>query len=614
MEHRKPLLDLEKLTVEHALFALAFGLALGIRLLLLGSNPLTEYEAAWANQALALSRGEPVTLGPQPLYLIFTTFVFWLVKPGEAWARLLPALCGSLLVLLPMLSRRWSGDSPWRRRAGVVLAFGLALDPALVALSRQAGSSMPALALSLLAVGLVADRRWQLAGITAGLALLSGVQVWQGVILLSLTWGIIRLAEKSGLSHFQSNLLPEINGEDSPTPPVTPTSFRIFLLFAVGTLLLGGTLFMRFPQGLAAFASSLSAYLQNWVPGSDLLPVPALRLPVALLASQPLVVLFAIIAILRVWIKPEDHLLYNLGRKLSIWAALALFFAMIHPNRQVSDIVWALLPLWALAALELAACVPAEKDRRDLPVTFAHAAITTLFGILFFYNLLRLTTLGAQPWLYASVLAGIAFMILVISFIVAAGWSPGVARLGFLWGMTLVLGISMLSTLWYAGFAAPSHPGDLWGRPPAAGQVSELKQTLRDISEWNTGHRTEIDVLVTTSSESLHWQLRDFINVEYRQGISPGIQPSVIITPQEQTSLELAAAYRGQDFTWTKYPGWSGLLPVQWVDWLYFHRAPGTTQQVILWARNDLFPGGVLSTTDSLEAQPAPNNEKEPLP
>ena len=105
---------------------------------------------------------------------------------------------------------------------------------------------------------------------------------------------------------------------------------------------------------MGALASALPAYLQSWVPGaSDLLPTPALRLPVSLLLTQPIVVLFGILAILRVWLSRKTNRLYPLGQKLSLWAALALFLAMLTPNRQVSDGVWTLIPLWALAALEL---------------------------------------------------------------------------------------------------------------------------------------------------------------------------------------------------------------------------------------------------------------------
>ncbi|MCU0485204.1 MAG: hypothetical protein MUC85_03740 [Anaerolineales bacterium] len=597
MEQDKPLIDLSKLTVEQALYGLALLLALIVRLLGLGQSPLTESEATWANQALALSRGEPSAIDPQPLYVLFTTLVFGVMKASEGWARLLPALCGSLLVLLPPLFSRWAGAASWARRAGIVLAFGLALDPALVALSRQAGSSLPALSLLLLAVGLGASRRWKLAGIAAGLALLSGPGFWQGLLGLALAWGAASL------------LVPQrkaVTGE--PEPAALPVG--TVLLFAAGTVVLAGTLFLRFPQGLGAMAGSLPAYLESWAPGTrDLLAAPALRLPLALLVTQPLVVLFAIPGIWRVWLNRQPDALGSLGQKLSLWAALALLLAMLNPNRQVSDVTWALIPLWAIAALELASLVPEEPERDYLPIIGLHTALTVLFTVLFFYNLLRLHTLGAEAWLYFGVLAGIALIILVVTLIIGAGWSFNVTRLGVSWGIALVLGISMLSSLRYSGFTGPSQSGDLWGTPPGTGQARELSETLGDLSEWRTGQRTEIDILAAVDSAALNWELRNFPNLQLVQGLSPDMVPSVIITSQEQTELNLTLAYRGQDFVWEQYPGWGGLLPVQWVDWLYFHKAPAVSQSLILWAHNDLFPGGVLSKNDPPEAQTYPSDE-----
>ncbi len=500
------------------------------------------------------------------------------------------------------------GTSAWARRAGVVLAFGLALDPALVALSRQAGSSLPALSLLLLALGLGFSRRWKLAGATLGLALLAGPAFWQGALGVALAWGAVSL-----LSLKRPSLTVEPEPAERPAETASPV--RTVLLFALGVIVLAGTLFLRFPQGLGALAGSLPAYLQSWTPASgSLLPAPALRLPLALLVTQPLVLLFAIPGILRSWLNREPHPLHSLGQKLSLWAALALLLALLNPNRQVSDVIWALIPLWAIAALELASLVPEDYERDYLPIIGLHAALTALFSVLFFFNLLRLHTLGAQGWLYVGVLAGIALIVLVVTIIIGAGWSPNVARLGMSGGLVLVLGLTMLSNLRYSGFTGPSQPGDLWGLPPGAGQVRQLGETLGDLSEWRTGHRDELDILLTVDSALLRWELRGFPNLQVAQGVAPDVVPSVIITSQEQTELNLTLAYRGQDFIWAQYPGWSGLLPVQWVDWLYFHKAPAVSQSIILWARNDLFPGGVLSKNDPPEAQTFPSDEQDLLP
>ena len=110
------------LTIEDALYIVAFGLALGLRLFQLGAAPLTDAEASWALQALDLFSTRQPQVGPQPAYVLLTGLSFTLFKATAFLARLLPALAGGLLALLPALLRpllgsssclRWSGSS-WR--------------------------------------------------------------------------------------------------------------------------------------------------------------------------------------------------------------------------------------------------------------------------------------------------------------------------------------------------------------------------------------------------------------------------------------------------------------------------------------------------------------------
>src|SRR3990172_8941373 len=129
------------LNVETALYGAILALALGLRLLNLGSAPLSEYEASFALQAYHLAQGQPVTIGSQPFYVIATGLIFAVIKDSNALAPLLPALMGASLALLPIFFLSSTASASWSRWAGLVLAVGLALDPALVALSRLAGST-----------------------------------------------------------------------------------------------------------------------------------------------------------------------------------------------------------------------------------------------------------------------------------------------------------------------------------------------------------------------------------------------------------------------------------------------------------------------------------------
>ena len=181
-------MDIRKINLEHALYLAAFLLALAVRFVNLGAMALPDAEANWALQALQLAHSGPLKAsfawGPQPGYLILTGLTFALFGAENGLARLWPALVGSLLVLMPFFFRRDLG-----KPAALILAFGLALDPGLAAVSRQAGGSMLALTFVLLALGAWRIRQPLLAGVCAALALLGGPSILLGVLGLALAWG-----------------------------------------------------------------------------------------------------------------------------------------------------------------------------------------------------------------------------------------------------------------------------------------------------------------------------------------------------------------------------------------------------------------------------------------
>ncbi len=122
----------KKWTAESGLYLAIILLALAVRLLRLGQNPLSDAEADLALRALALARGETVSFGAQSGYVVLTGGLFYLFQSSAFLARLLPALFGSLLVGMPFLLREQLG-----RKAGLLFALFLAVDPALVAASAR---------------------------------------------------------------------------------------------------------------------------------------------------------------------------------------------------------------------------------------------------------------------------------------------------------------------------------------------------------------------------------------------------------------------------------------------------------------------------------------------
>src|SRR5574339_586792 len=128
------------------LYWLAFLIALGFRLIQLGASPLTDSEATLALQALHIAQGKAPLLGPQPGYILLTSVLFAIIESTNFMARFIPALTGSLLVFVPSLFREKIKPLP-----ALILAFFFAVDPGLVALSRQASGTILAVTFLLLA-------------------------------------------------------------------------------------------------------------------------------------------------------------------------------------------------------------------------------------------------------------------------------------------------------------------------------------------------------------------------------------------------------------------------------------------------------------------------------
>ena len=412
-----------------ALYVVAFLLALAVRLIRLGTWTLTDTETQWALQALGVAQGLHPALGSQPAYVLLTSIIFFFYGGGTNFlARSVPALAGSFLVFVPLLFQERVKPRP-----GLILAFFLAFDSGLVALSRQAGSSILAVTFVLFAWGFWHRKQSRLAGVFAALAMLSGSALWEGLLGLGLAWAILQAMEarektESAVSRERSERLSA-------------------LWFGIGTLLVGGTLFFLSPNGLSAWLSSLPEYLSGWIHPSG---ISAGMMLFSLIAYQPLAVILGLIAIVRGWIYRSKRVM-----QLSIWMLVALLLAVFYPFHQVSDLVWMLIPLWTLAALELARAVNILPDERRQVIGVAGLSIFILFFV--WLQFLAITTLPIPSsqasdsiWLMAGSLALLVICILLVG----VGWSARTAQFGATWGVALALGIYSFGAMLGAGICA----------------------------------------------------------------------------------------------------------------------------------------------------------------
>ncbi|HEY5571663.1 MAG TPA: hypothetical protein VIK64_01505 [Anaerolineales bacterium] len=570
-------MKLQQLKIIDVMFLLAILLGISVRFLRIGVAPLSDFEAERALQALAISKGEEVAIGSQPGYVLLTGLFFFIFGNANAIARLLPAIAGSLLVALPYFFRNQLGT-----KAALIMAFGLALDPGLVALSRLAGGPMIAAGFGAAAFAFWFAGIPAIAGVLGGLALLGGPAMFHGalgaVLALGLGWMLINFNSLEGFELKNHSA----RSKNEWRQPVIAGIIAVFLL---------GTLFFVYPSGLAALVGSLPLYLNGWLTGSG---VPASRLAAALVVYQPVALIFGLAAMVRGWVKKSKLL-----RWLSIWVLSSFALVLIYPNREVGDLVWVLLPLWSLASLEIARQLQSQEVER-LPA-LGQATLVVVLIVLAWINLAGLNLSGVDEQVYRlrwAVIGGVLALIAITTGLVALGWSATIAQRGLAWGLGLSLSIYLAATLWSVSQLRGNGEQELFSPPPATQQTELLMDTLGDLAEFRTGLRDTLDMVVTVQNPSVRWVLRNWNELYFADTVAVGELPSAVLSSGDDPSPRFSVSYRGQDFAWSVHPAWDGALPPNWPNWLTFRGAPQRTEPIILWVRGDIFPGGTLATVE----------------
>ena len=567
------------------LYALAFLLAVALRFVQLGAMPLTDAEAAPALQALQIAHGLRPALDPYPFYILFTSVLFFIYGSGTDFlARFIPASIGSLLVFAPLLF-----PERIKPRVGLILAFFIALDPGLVSLSRQAASPILAVAFLLFAWGYYTQNKASLAGFFAALALLSGPSIWAGLLALGITWAIVQ-AINSLRSRKSADNLETISTDPTTTDHLLPAfDYRSSIISFVVTFLIAGTLFFIVPNGLSAALASIPAYIRTWLTDSN---VPVSQLLFSILIYQPLIFLLAIFAIIRGWRTGSSRII-----ALSIWFFVALLLAIFNPARQMAGLVWALIPLLAMAAFELTRNVDIYFEERIevIGVVFLTAFIW-VFAWLDFSGLVWLPANSREYIMRVWLLIGSLFLLVMSLLLVAAGWSIRIARIGGIIGLALAFGVlGLAGALGAAGLRGQAFP-ELWWPENLPAQAEVLESTVSDISEWGLGNDYAGAVMIAgVDSPALEWALRDH-HVVVAKSLDISSAPYFVITPLQDDPV-LASAYRGQDFAWRQTPIWNIALQQEWIRWVSLREMPQSGETIILWARDDLFLDSATSTT-----------------
>jgi hypothetical protein len=558
---------------ESLFYLLALLLGLAVRFIGLGALPLNDLETKWALQALELARGAHPILGSQTAYVLFTSVAFFLYGGASNFlARLVPALVGSGLILVPALFKQ-----QLKPRPALILAFALALEPGLTALSRQAGTSILTITFLLAAWGFWEKRSVAWAGVMAGLTLLSGPALWVGLLGLALAWAIARPFQ--GRANVAAARTRE---ENDSREPRERSEWLNALWYALGTLVILGTLFFLAPGGISAWLAGLPEYLLGWRRVSD---TSAGLLSFALIAYQPLGLVLALVATVRGWIRNSLRV-----QRLSLWMTVSLLLVLFYPSRQITDLAWTLIPLWALASLEIARSLDVRPvERREVLGATVLGFLILAFIWLNFVGVIDLPGPSGEGVLRSWLLFGSVFLWIISLLLVAVGWSIRIARFGAIWGLVAALGLySFAALIGAAGLRRMPDSVEMWRPGGTLPEADLLLTTAQQMSDWS---KTEINsqpvTIVGVDSAALEWLLQGR-TVSLQQSLPPIENDPLIITPN-QDDPTLDQRYRGQGFVWRRQPMWDQTGLGDWLHWLAFHQAPQESETIILWARTDLF-------------------------
>lgn len=563
--------DRTKQTLYTASLFLAGFLAFGIRIFLLGKQPITDVEAVNALQALGLSRGGVESIGSEPAYVGLTSILFFMFGAGNFGARLLPALSGAALALTPWLFRKQLGN-----RAALLLCFGLALDAGWTAISRQAfGMSWAGLFLVLALAALLA-RKSSLFGLFTALSVLGGSSFWQGAVGLGASAVLYFLVFRS---------LPNKDEESGKNQAgiFSGIVWKAFIVWFLGTLAVFGTLLLIIPNGINAAANGIVNYFAGWGRTSD---TSVRVMLVGLALTQPLGLLFAGIGAVRAFLKNNALDIF-----LAVWWLVTLALALLYPAREMVNLGWAGLPMLALAARMISSLFDPRVDDWRAAIAEGLMAFALLVSVwLIFISFLHSGVTIKEYLQNLDPVIFLAIFALGIAFTFFAFWSQESASQGALWGLLAVLLIWVASAAWGEAGLGAYPESRLWTRGPVLDEVDLLEKTVSDLSSWKARVPGYVDLVVDDiDSPGLRWALRDYAQAEFVTSTSPSSSPPMVITA-DQPSPNLAETYRGQDFVLQVKPAWELMTYDQWLNWIAFKTVPLEKTKVVLWARADLFP------------------------
>jgi hypothetical protein len=563
-----------QLTIADGALLLIGAIAAVLRLVNLGRPPLSpaEAEAALTVWQFWLPGQADLVIG-SPAYFTLTGLLTQVLGFSDWVMRLVPALFGVGLVLLPWLLRKQLGE------AGMLAtAVFLTISPITSAIARTAGGDSIALFAALLLLAawvrlqIDGNGRWRYALLIAlALGLTSAPLFYSALLTLAAAWLLLRLFGP----HFSEEKVELGETAVWRTPALV-----------AGTLFLALT--TTFLLNLSGFGAAFALF-SDWLGqfGRDAMVAWSAPL-LAIGRYEPGLLLIGLFAI--VWAVWRGHALAG----LSVYWLLALLVLLLAQQGVMANAGL----VSVAAALLLGSFAGMIIGERIEPHGWAlGGGLLVMWAVIFvnFARYARVSLFRPEDLSYVWVaLFGLTLGLTAVYFLIT--WEPRATYQGLLLSLLAFLIFYSWGAAWRLSHLAANDPRETWVTTGATDDLPLMIATLKELSWQMARSEHDLDVHSTVNSPLLGWYLREFRNLTISDGLPPAATNSVIITPFTAEPA-LGSDYIGTDFgLWRSgaTPGFSQLPIMDTLRWWLFGQTNSQIQEerVIIWLRADLVAGG----------------------
>ena len=564
-----------KLNLQYLIILIIFICSLSIRIYKLGELPLSDTEASNVMDVIRTNTGEE-NYSYNSVDDFFITYMFSIFGINSFSARLTSALIGSLIVFFPMVLKKNISSTN-----SIIFALFLAFDPILINLSRLADSKMIALVTFMFGMAfLLLSQAW-MAGICFGVYFLCGLPTWNGVLILIIVLLLLAIRNLYKKSKVIGDELVSI---------FHSIKNRQFWL---GILSIIGLSFIIFPSTISVITSGLIEFTRQLF-SPNLIYIPKSSILLIFISCYPLFIFLFCCGLLTRDRNQKNIHSFMVLSFISILLTLALL-----PSANILDVSWLVIPLYLVSANGAAYLI---EHFRTISGKVFLISIPILSSFVFIY-LLLLRVVSFQSYtleigqILISIIA-IVFFLLLMLIILAWGWSIRLGVNGFTTGLMIILLIHQLSITAHSTGVASRPEQEVWRSSGYFQDAHLLKEIISDIVEWNRGTLRKIDVVLLNSmDDNILWELKEY-DIKSVNDLAPNEKPSLLITGIDQI-INHETNYLKQRFVRNVYPQWlqdpiHALINSDFYEWLFLRMGSLKEERMILWARNDLFPGNSI--------------------